>query len=323
MIARGLVHKTPQKPTCVYNKIMARGQQGTSASATARAPKRGKIAPLGARRLLPSPQELQELFAYRDKTGIVAVVNKAEYCGSEASPGRQSFVEGDFELDGEKVGEWQRWFTQEIIPDHVDSTGYPMVDHDGKQVPVRLVAKSSWLQVVPEQQGKGLGQRYVDHTENVYRKMGVDRVEVWSTHVGAYAWAKDSRYHFDTCRPYAPDRFENLDVSYAEAREAAKILWSRGSSEKIEKMLANKQITPLQLEQYKTKFLSEEEAREHYSAFLDAPKDLADREVAKTPFDILQIGRDNVWTTEHGPSWFGKELLLEMDSGWEGYRKLV
>lgn len=290
---------------------MGRGGQ-TTANRTSKSPSRNRIVPIGARRLLPSPEELAQSLAFVDaKTKVSTTLRKAQTVGEGVF--RQIYAEGDFVLEGNKIGEWARWIRQERLPAGTDPEGYPTVTVDSEEIPIRLIAKSSWLQIDEKHRKQGIGSRFVDHTEKVYRQLGVHQVDVWATHVGSYAWAKNPDY-----RLQVNSYFDGDIIDFNEA-EAASLILRIDSQDKIDAMLEQGNITPEQLKTYESRFLPElppvwPETAEQQAMLESKP--------VQTPYEILQVGRDNMWETERGVTWFGKELLLERPDGWEGYRIL-
>jgi hypothetical protein len=255
-----------------------------------------------------------------EESGIETVLTEVNQVWGDALETKGVLVRGRKE-----IGEWTRWLSLEAVPPEIDST-----------YSKRLVAKNSWLVIDKEEDRRtGFGRAYTLALEDRYREMGVQRVEVWATGEGVFAWARCG-YRFHTNQGYPPD-WQLHPISPLDEAACAANIWTCVMTQKIlEGLLDEGRVTEAQLQRARSRFLDDEGIELAQRLAWTNPGDASARSRAaidtclraqpiSTPAEIACLGEEEAWEVDGQRMWLGKAVLTApgwREHGWEGWKAL-
>jgi GNAT superfamily N-acetyltransferase len=268
---------------------------GRGTSAARRAASAAQTRTVRARRRTGlSRAHMRALFDGFSHNGLTAVAEQVT--GHDQGFGLE--CRGSVVRDGRRVGEFSRF-------QRVEGRDRDM-----------LVFKNAYLNLDPSVHGLGFGRAFHDHCEQQYRDVGAQRVEIWATRAGTYAWA-DCGYEFlsedHPLRRHQPD--------WLPASEATAIL--RAARDNLLRLVADRHVAERDLDAFRGRFMFGRDSRRWYDVDADE-RDRAAVGMIRTPGEIAAWGRDRPWEGEDGrTTWLGRECLLAYGRiGWRGVKWL-
>lgn len=213
------------------------------------------------------------------KTKLAEKIMNGHYAGYDVAVESVSFpsarYEGTIEIeasvlndDGEKVGLITRQFAR---------------DSEGK-----LVATHYDMRLAKNVQGGGFAQAYNDRMVAWYRRNGFDRIEIATSSVGGYAWARAGYYWRRSDGPLGAETVRERLRAYVDGPARKQPHWHDAIAE------------------------AEQLLKRWDTAEFGSPE-------YPSPLDVAMIGR-KAGQAGRDATWLGKEVMI--GSNWQGVKKL-